>query len=323
MNVTVVAFDNCMTSSVYALMDAFALAERLAAQTPAWRWREHNVRLATWNGLPVQGSGGFRIDPHCSVAAATPSDMVLVPAILGDIETVLQQERPLVAWLASLRAGNRVLASACTGAFLLAEAGLLEGRRITTNPMHRALFESRYPSVRLALNERMVVDQQVICAGSTSAVLDLAVHVIDRIAGHELAVAAAKALSINRNPGSQQPYLLFVARRDHGDERMLAVQDWIEERHAAAINVAQIAGAACMSVRNLNRRFRAATGQAPLDYLRAVRLETAKRLLELESAPVQQIALRVGYTDSRAFIRAFGAWSGLSPGEYRGRFRLC
>jgi transcriptional regulator GlxA family with amidase domain len=246
---------------------------------------------------------------------------VLIPAILGDIEKALERESGLIAWLSGLQSRPILLASACTGAFLLAEAGLLNGRRITTNPFYRSLFEARYPSVRLALDERIVEDRTVICAGSTSSVLDLAVHIVDRLGGHELAVSTAKALSIDRNPGSQRPYLLFIAPRDHGDASILRVQEWIEARHSEPIGAQAMAAAGHMSVRNLNRRFRAATGMAPLNYLRIVRLETAKRLLELGQAPIKQVAQQAGYGDVRAFIRAFGAWAGVPPNQYRMRFR--
>jgi transcriptional regulator GlxA family with amidase domain len=321
MNVTVVAFEGCMTSAVYGLLDAFALAARLSARLSTSRWTDHHIRLATLHGRPVHGFGGFRIEPHCSLEEADQSDVVVVPAILGDIEEALVRERPLVEWLARLRPRCVLLASACTGAFLLAEAGLLDGRRVTTNPLYRPLFQARYPSLHLALDERIVEDRMVICAGSTSAVLDLAVHVVDRLGGHDLAVSTAKALSIDRHPGSQRPYLLFIAPRDHGDHSVLRVQDWIDARHDQSISAAAMARVGHMSVRNLNRRFLAATGMAPLDYLRIVRLETAKRLLESDRAPIKQVAERVGYRDVRAFIRAFGKWAGLSPGQYRLRFQ--
>jgi transcriptional regulator GlxA family with amidase domain len=321
MDVTVVAFEACMTSAVYGLLDAFALAARLSLRLSTSRWMDHRTRLATPDGKRVHGFGGFRIEPHCSLEDADASDIVVVPAILGDIEEALTRERALVDWLSRLQPNQTLFASACTGAFLLAEAGLLDGRRITTNPFYRALFQARYPSLRLALDERIVEDRKVICAGSTSAVLDLAVHIVDRLGGHDLAVSTAKALSIDRKPGSQRPYLLFIAPRDHGDDSVLRVQDWIEAQHREPISASAMADIGHMSVRNLNRRFRAATGMAPLDYLRVVRLESAKRLLESGGEPVKQVAERVGYGDVRAFIRAFGKWAGLSPSQYRLRFQ--
>jgi transcriptional regulator GlxA family with amidase domain len=172
----------------------------------------------------------------------------------------------------------------------------------------------------LEIDERIVDDGAVVCAGSTSAVLDLGVYLVDRLGGHDLAVATAKALSIHKNPGSQRPYLLFVAPRDHGDARVLNLQAWIEEHHAQPIDLHDLARVGAISLRHLARRFRDATGLSPMHYLRAVRLETAKRLLETSDASIDAIATAVGYGDTRAFIRAFGAQFDVSPSAYRRRF---
>ena len=321
MKITVVAFDGCMTSAVFGQMDAFAIAAYIAARNTNSSWSDHHVRLATRNGEPVHGYGGHRIEPHCSLTDASDSHVVLIPPIFGDIEQTLVQESGLVDWLKSFPANSAVLASTCTGAFLLAEAGILNGRRVTTNPHFGPLFQQRYPAVRLALGERMIDDNMVICAGSTTSYLNLAIHVIDRLAGHDLAVSTAKALSMDRNPKSQRPYFLFIAPKDHGDDKVLQLQAWIEAHHHEPVSIDAMVRAAGMSVRNLNRRFLSATGMSPLQYLRRVRIEAAKRLLEGKNVTIDRVAEQVGYGDTRAFIRAFGTLAGLSPGQYRHKFR--
>jgi transcriptional regulator GlxA family with amidase domain len=321
MKITIVAFEGCMTSAVYGQADAFAIAAYISGRRNDASWSGHDVKIVTPGGVPVKGYGGHSIEPHGSLAEAGDSHVVLIPPIFNDIEQTLADETSLVAWLASLPRGSTLLASSCTGAFLLAEAGLLTGRRVTTNPAFSDLFAQRYPGVRLALDERIIDDNMVICAGATTAYLNLAVHIIDRLAGHDLAVATAKALSIDRNPESQRPYFLFIAPKDHGDEKVLQLQSWIEIHHGESIGIEDMVNEAGMSVRNLNRRFLNATGLSPRQYLRRVRIETAKRLLEGRNAPVDRIAEQVGYGDTRAFIRAFGVLAGLSPGQYRDRFR--
>lgn len=306
-----------MTSAVYGQADAFAIAATIASQTNPLDWSGHEIVLATGNGEPVRGSGDHRIEPQSSLADATDSDVVLLPPIFGDIEKVLTRERALVAWLASLPSRANLLASTCTGAFLLAEAGLLDGRRVTTNPAFGSLFRERYPRVQLALDERIIDDDGIICAGSTTAYLTLAVHVIYRLAGHDLAVATAKVLSMDLNPESQRPYFMFIAPKNHGDDKVLRLQNWMETHYPEPVGIGDMVDAARMSVRNLNRRFLAATGLSPRQYLRMVRIEAAKRMLESQNAPIDRIAEAVGYGDTRAFIRAFGDVAGLSPGAYR------
>jgi transcriptional regulator GlxA family with amidase domain len=321
MKITIVAFEGCMTSAVYGQADAFAIAAYISGRRADASWPGHDVRIATPEGRPVQGYGGHLIEAHCSIGEASDSNVVLVPPIFNDIEQTLAREVGIVAWLASFPPKSTLLASSCTGAFMLAEAGILDGRCVTTNPAFSALFEKRYPAVRLALEQRLIDNNMVICAGATTAYLSLAVHVIDRLAGHDLAVATAKALSIHRNPESQRPYFLFIAPKDHGDDKVLQLQGWIEAHHCEPIGVEDMVREAGMSIRNLNRRFLSATGMSPGTYLRRVRIETAKRLLEAPNAPIDRVANEVGYRDTRAFIRAFGVVAGLSPGQYRQRFR--
>jgi transcriptional regulator GlxA family with amidase domain len=321
MRITIVAFEGCMTSAVYGQADAFAIAAYIAARRADPCWSHHDVRIATPAGLPVQGYGGHTIRPDCALAEASDGDVILIPPIFNDIEQTLAQQTALVAWLASRPTRSTLLASSCTGAFLLAEAGVLAGRRVTTNPAFSALFAKRYPALLLDLDARLIDDGAVICAGATTSYLYLAIHVIDRLAGHDLAVATAKALSIDRNPESQRPYVLFIAPRDHGDDKVLKLQGWIEAHHDKPIAIADMVDAAGMSVRNLNRRFAAATGLSPQKYLRRVRIEAAKRLLEARGATLDRVAGAVGYADTRAFIRAFAEVTGLSPGQYRRRFR--
>jgi len=321
MKITIVAFEGCMTSAVHGQADAFAMAAYISGRRADASWSGHAVRIATPDGKPVQGYGGHSIEAHCAIGEAGDSNVVLIPPIFNDIVETLSQEKGLISWLSSFPPKSTLLASTCTGAFMLAEAGLLDGRRVTTNPAFSALFEQRYPAVRLALDQRLIDDNMVVCAGATTAYLNLAVHVIDRLAGHDLAVATAKALSIDRNPESQRPYFMFIAPKDHGDDRVLQLQGWIELHHREPIAIVDMARAAGMSVRNLNRRFLIATRMSPRHYLRKVRIETAKRLLEAPNAPIDRVAGEVGYGDTRAFIRAFGAVAGLSPGQYRQRFR--
>jgi transcriptional regulator GlxA family with amidase domain len=321
MKITIVAFEGCMTSAVYGQADAFAIAAYISNRRGDASWSGHEVRIATPDGRPVPGYGGHTIAPHCALAEAKDSDVILIPPIFNDIEATLTLEVGLLGWLRAFPKDAALLASTCTGAFFLAEAGILDGRRVTTNPAFSVLFQQRYPAVTLALDERIIDDSRVICAGATTAYLNLAIHVIDRLAGHDLAVATAKALSMDRHPESQRPYFLFIARKDHGDDKVLQLQLWIETHHGRPIGMDDMVAAAGMSVRNLNRRFLAATGFSPRQYLRRVRIEAAKRLLEAPNAAVERIAEQVGYRDPRAFIRAFGVVAGISPGLYRQKFR--
>jgi transcriptional regulator GlxA family with amidase domain len=320
MKVSVLAFDGCMTSAVFGLLDAFNIAGLLSGSS-AKSWSSHQIKLVTRSGEVVFGAGGHPIRGQVSLEAARDSDVIVVPPIMGDVGATIRSEGALIAWLSEMKPNPTLIASACTGALLLAEAGLLNERVATTNPRLQNLFERRYPRVRLALEQRIVEDRMVICAGSTTAYLDLAIYIIDRLGGHELAVSTAKALMMGKSPESQKPYLLFVAPRDHGDQGVLRLQEWMEGMIAQPISVQDMTGVAGLGERNLTRRFRNATGKTPMEYLRIIRIETAKRLLESGPITVDRVAEAVGYLDARAFIRAFTALVGVSPARYGRRFR--
>lgn len=311
----IVAFEGCLTSAVTGISDALQIANRCALQRSGCAPFGTHV-LAAEPGL-VRGTGGFAI-PAAAFDSCTPIDVAIVPPIVGPVSHTLQSNPKLLAWLRARP--SPLIASVCTGAFFLAEAGLLSGRRATTNPGFAEAFRRRYPDVELRADAALVEQDQVLCAGSTTACLNLTLYLIERFAGHELAVLVAKSLCVDMRGSSQLPYFVYVAPKDHGDAAVLKLQHWIEAHYVATLSAAELARRAGMSVRTLHRRFRGATGLSPTDYLHRVRIESAKRQLETSSRSVQEITAQVGYEDLRSFCRLFRSLVGVSPGQYRRRF---
>jgi transcriptional regulator GlxA family with amidase domain len=166
-----------------------------------------------------------------------------VPPIVGPIAETVAANPQIVTRLQD-RADHEVIASVCTGAFFLAEAGLLSGGRATTNPAYAEAFRGRYADVDLVPGERLIDRGNVLCAGSTTAFLDLGIYLIDRFASHELAVLTAKSLCIDLSRRSQLPYFVYVAPKDHGDAAVLALQLWLEQHHHRALSMGELVGAA-------------------------------------------------------------------------------
>lgn len=320
LNIVLLALDDCLASSVIAMRDAFNMAAWLARQTGA---SVHlNTVVATPDGKQVRAFGGMPLTPDCGLDGAGPDDIVVLPPIVGNIVEILAREQALIAWLRAHGAGSGTLSSVCTGAFMLAEAGLLQGRKVTTNPNVAALFHSRYPDVALDTGKRLVDQSRIITAGTTTAFIDLAIYLVERVAGPELAVLTAKTLSFDQHAGSQRPYYLVVAEKNHEDAQVRLVQEWLEAAFRRPLLAEDLALKAGLSVRSLNRRFREATGMPPMEYLRRVRVEAAKRLLEADQVPLGDVTALVGYEDSRSFHRLFHLVAGQSPRAYRARFRV-
>jgi transcriptional regulator GlxA family with amidase domain len=318
LNIVLVAHDDCLASSVIGMFDAFNVASYLAQQagTPV----RLNPLLATADGKPVRAFGGIPLTPSCGLDGAGPDDIVVLPPMVGNIGQILAREQTLLAWLRTRGADSAILSSVCTGAFMLAEAGLLQGRKVTTNPNVAALFHRRYPDIELDIDKRIVDQSRIITAGTTTAFIDLAIYLVESAAGPELAVMTAKALSFDKNGGSQRPSYLAVADKNHDDAQVRLVQEWLEESFRRPLSAEDLALKAGISVRSLSRRFRDATGMPPMEYLRRLRVEAAKRLLEAGQASIDDITALVGYEDTRSFQRLFHLVTGLSPRAYRARF---
>jgi transcriptional regulator GlxA family with amidase domain len=318
--IAILAFDGCMTSAVAGMLDALQVANAWSMRpepvaTPRVRF---DARILGTGGT-VTGSSGFQF-AVAPLDHAAARDALIVPPMLADIHSTLAAHGDLVAWIARHAERGGVVASVCAGAFFLARANLLDGRCATMNPIFAPALLRAHPSTRLQLDRRVVSDGRILTAGSTSAFLDLALHLIDRFAGHDVAVMTAKLLSVDKNQRSQLPYFIPFADKSHGDQAVIALQSWLEDNFSTALSTEQLARRAALSLRSLNRRFRSATGVSPIAYLNRLRIEAAKRQLETSSLNIQEITEFVGYQDARSFSRLFRAGTGLSPSEYRQRF---
>jgi transcriptional regulator GlxA family with amidase domain len=319
----VLAVDRGLTVAVGGIVDVFAVASywwRVHAGARAGRFEttvlaEHRA-LATFTGKPVM------IDATLDEWSDADTDVVICSAVAVDPARAVDESPALIDWLRAR--GDRpklTIASVCTGAFFLAEAGLLTGLRATTNPLYARAFAKRYPDVKLALSRVLVDEGRRITSGTVSAAWNLALHFVERYAGVEVASLTARSLAVDKNRESQDPYLIPERRLDDGDELAIGAQRWIEAHHADPdVSLDAIAAAQSVGARTLQRRFLAATGDGPMDYLRRVRLEAAKRLLETTRDSVDRVTRKVGYRDPRSFARSFQSAVTLTPAAYREKF---
>ena len=318
--IDVIAVDDCLGSAVVGLLDAFAVANVIADRL-GLRGLHFRARAVAANPDAVRAFGGAR--PFAvGMDIASQPDVLIVPPIMREAMALTDHPDIVFDRLRLQAAAGRRVASVCSGAFLLAEAGVLDGKTATTSHFLAEAFQSRYPAVLLAPRRQLTEDDGIVCAGATTSWLALAIHLIERSAGRRLAVAVAKYLVVDPNAASQQPYFFSAPPRNHKDPDVHALQAWIEQSFAEEISIERLCQHANMSRRSLTRRFRAATGDSPLAYVRKIRLEVAKRLLEEHCISIEKVTREVGYSDARSFSRLFRDHTGVSPGEYRRRFGL-
>ena len=302
--------------------DLLRKAVQLAATIPSARARPRlEVRLVACGSAPiVVGSGGIRVHCDTTTRSVRRSDVVLVPALEPDLAERLAQNREVVSWIRRMHDGGADVASACTGAFLLAEAGLLDGRAATTHWAFQDLLRQRYPRVRV-LPEAIVVDEGRVCtAGGAMSFLNLALHLIERWLGADVASLASKVFLVDVNKPPQTAYAILPGKKTHADAGILRAQDMIEADLADAASVGELSVKVAMSRRTFVRRFTRATGSSPREYLQRARIEAAKRALEGTRRSVVSIAAAIGYTDPVAFRKVFARLTGLTPADYRRRY---
>lgn len=318
---TFLAIDGCLFSSINNLIDAFCIANLwhrvMAEATPGPLFE---TEIVSADGGQVCASGNVRIQPDRAMGEADAADMIFIPAFSDMVHLSAPNIDPILSWIVAQHRRGIPIAATCTGAFLLAETGLLDGRMATTNWQFARMFQRRYPQVHLETGRIMTETGGLFCTGASTAIFNLALHLIQRYGGEALSAVCAKAFLVDPNRESQAAYVIFRSRRDHGDEKVLMAQQWMEGNYARNVSIDAVARRVGISPRHFKRRFRKATGASPLVYLQSVRIEAAKHKLETTQETVNEITYRIGYEDSSTFRRLFKREMGLSPREYRVKF---
>jgi transcriptional regulator GlxA family with amidase domain len=271
-------------------------------------------------GRSVSAAGDYALQCDGSFARMPRCDLAIIPAIDGRECAGLDDNKEAAGWVRRVSAAGADVASVCTGAFVLAEAGLLDGRRATTHWAFQEVLVGRFPRVRLE-PQAVIVDQGRVCtAGGATTFINLALYLVERLLGPDVAKAASKMFLIDPNKAPQGAYAVFSTQKSHGDDDILAAQAHIEAELARADSVSEIARKVAMSQRTFMRRFKQATGNTPSEYVQRVRVEAAKQMLTGSRHPLAAIALQVGYRDTVAFRKVFSRFAGLTPADYRKRY---
>lgn len=306
-----VLYPGCQAAMVHGITDLFAIASHFSAQRGGPK-----LRVSHWS---MDEAGGFTrsSDTHPG-EGGSPAILIVPGRLTGPADA--EEAAPYARWLLDRHAQGATLASNCGGAFILAATGLLSGRPATTHWLFVDDFRARFPEVRLDPDKMVIEDGDIITAGGLMAWTDLGMRIVDRLLGPTVMLETGKFLLVDASGREQRHYSSFAPRLTHGDESILKVQHWLQARAEHSVSVPEMAGRAGLEERTFLRRFKAATGMKPVEYVQNLRVGKARELLEFTKRSVDQIAWAVGYEDATAFRRVFQRILGLSPGEYRHRF---
>lgn len=319
--VSILATHGTIATTVLGPMDVFFLAGRLwnaIYDTPMTPFFE--VEIVGEKEGPVKCLNNVLLQPHQTMESVKKTDLIIISSITS--RDRIPKHRPeTIRWLKNQHRRGASIASVCTGAFLLAETGLLDSKTATTHWGFMDLFRERYPRVDLK-PEKLITDEGTLyCAGALSAGIDLSIYLVEKYCGHEVAIQCSKALMHDMCRQSQAPCNVLQFQKKHGDESVLAAQTWLEDHYAETLDMNAVARAHGMSRRTFERRFKKATGDTPLFYLQKTRVEAAKKMIETENATFDEISYRAGYENSSHFREIFKKHARLLPTQYERYFR--
>jgi transcriptional regulator GlxA family with amidase domain len=325
-DVAILAFPEATASVVYGFHDLFHSVGRdwgLIVDGQPGPTLMH-ARVVSADPRPFVAANGVRIAPDGALDGDRVPDIVCVPEIAvppgQSFDGRFDDE---LAWLRRCHAAGATLATACSGAMLLGEAGLLDGHDATTHWAYCDVMKTRFPRVRVHPQRALVVTgegQRLVMAGGGTSWLDVALYLIARHTGIDAAMQVARINLIDWHDGGQQPFARLARSRQVDDAVIARCQAWIADHYGEPSPVAAMVKLSGLAERSFKRRFEQATGMSPLAYVHTLRLEEAKQMLEATDDPIEAIANEVGYEDAGFFARLFRRNVDLTPGQYRKRF---
>ena len=325
-NITSLNFENMKRISLIAPEGEFSIVN-LDLSRQIFQWVNENAPAPIFDieiiGLSreVNPLGQiYAVKTDRLVHEVDQTDVVIIPATFGNPEEVIKMNQALVPWILNQYKKGADLVSMCVGAFFLGSMGLLDGRRCSTHWASAREFKQLYPDVILE-DERIVSQSdRIYTSGGALAFANLLIHLIQRYAGREMAIMAAKVYMIDIDRESQSPFAVFAGLKTHKDKEVLKAQEFIELHFQEKFSVEEICEEVGLGRRTFERRFKNSTANTIFEYIQRVKIEAAKKELERGVKTVSEVMYEVGYSDTKAFRDVFKKLVGMTPNAYRNRY---
>jgi transcriptional regulator GlxA family with amidase domain len=264
--------------------------------------------------------GLLTVKPKVSIKEIKKTDLIIIPSLNYLYKKVVKENKPLIDWIERQYVEGAEVASMCTGLFLLASTGLVNGKTCSTHWAAEDNFRNSFPRVNLQ-TEKLITDEKGIYTnGGGYSFLNLLIYLVEKYYDRQTAVFIAKLFQIEMDRQSQSAFTIFTGQKQHGDELVKKAQAYIESRLQEKISVEDLSAKFSIGRRNFDRRFIKATGNTPVEYSQRVKIEAAKKAFETSRKTINEVMYEVGYSDVKAFREVFKKITGLSPLEYRGKY---
>ena len=326
-SVIVVAVPETAGSALYGMVDVLLAAGNIWQTLVGTESGSKPFRVQILSPIeePFVCGNGIPIAPELSVADDPNTEILILPELwLGPDEHMGGRYPELMEWIRRQHERGTSIYSACSGAIMLAETGILNNCDATSHWGYQDLFRRHYPKVKFRPEPNLAFADstgQVVTAGGTTSWHDLAIHIISRHCSPGEALRIAKVYLLKWHGEGQLPYETLVRNNPHADAIVKSCEQWLAEHYREQGVIPQVVEQAEIPERTLKRRFKIATGSSLIEYLQNLRVEEAKRLLEAGRMPVDDISYAVGYEDASFFRRLFKRRTGLTPSRYRKMFK--
>ncbi len=279
-----------------------------------------NVELV---GLKKQikiNEGSFSIHTSQLLNEVKQTDLIIIPALLGDMKTAIEANEKSVPWIKEQYENGAEVASLCVGAFLLASTGLLNGKKCSTHWGFQNEFREMFPEVEVMDGSIVTEEDRIYSSGGAMSYWNLLLYLVEKYTDRETAILASKYFAIDIDRESQAAFAMFKGQKNHTDEVIKKTQDYIDKNIQVKITIDELADLVSLGRRSFERRFKQATNNSVLEYINRVKIEFAKRSFESSRKNINEVMFDVGYTDTKAFRSIFKKITGLTPVEYRNKY---
>ncbi|MBV7529872.1 GlxA family transcriptional regulator [Chitinophaga sp. sic0106] len=308
-------------NNLSSIVGAYKIFSRANA---IWKGREgeelFTIELAGTSPTKDFYGGIFSVRPHTMISNVSQTDLIIVPSLNHAFDAAIEQNKVLIQWLRTQYQQGAEIASICTGAFLLAAAGILEGKSCSTHWAATDDFKHRFPNVNVQSDKIITEENGIYTNGGAYSFLNLILYLIEKYFDRQTAIYCSKVFQIEMDRHSQSSFMIFNGQKEHGDDLVRAAQSYIEEKMAEKISFEQLSAKFAIGRRNFDRRFVKATGNTPLEYFQRIKIEAAKRAFETTRKTINEVMYEVGYSDLKAFREVFRKITGMSPLDYRSRY---
>jgi transcriptional regulator GlxA family with amidase domain len=266
--------------------------------------------------------GLYKIQVHKKIDEIEKTSLIIIPIICGDFEQMIKANRPFVQWIKKQYDFGAEIASLCVGSFFLASTGLLDGKKCAIHWASKNEFQLLYPTIEVLEGSIITDENGIYTSGGTYSYLNLLLHIIEKHLGREMSVLASKMFEIDIERKSQSQFAIFMGQKRHDDLEVLKAQDFIEENPDRILAFDEVCLKFGVGRRTFERRFKKATGNSFIEYMQRVKVEAVKKELEIGRKTVNELVYKVGYNDITAFRKVFKKYVGMSPIDYRNKYKV-